>query len=96
MFYICTTIFYFGNLIFMVGDVKQYISIAVLSFSNFSTDLANDYFSDGIAESIMTRLAKANDFRIIVRTSAFAFKAKIEDARDIGQKLGLQYILDGR
>ena len=78
-----------------MGLPSQNITIAVLPFSNLSTDAANEYFSDGITESIMTLLAKSDQFRVTARSSSFTFKERAVDARTIGQQLGVRYILDG-
>jgi serine/threonine-protein kinase len=70
-------------------------SIAVLPFRNLSPDPENEYFSDGITEEIINALSKIEALRVASRTSAFAFKAKNEDVRRIGEQLGVRTVLEG-
>jgi adenylate cyclase len=70
-------------------------SIAILPFTNMSNDPDQEYFSDGMSEEIINKLAQINDLRVIARTSAFAFKGKGEDMREIGRKLNVGYLLEG-
>jgi serine/threonine-protein kinase len=70
-------------------------SIAVLPFANMSPDPENEYFSDGIAEEIISALTKSADLRVAARSSAFSFKGKEEDVRIVGQKLGVRTVLEG-
>ncbi|MEO8162053.1 MAG: hypothetical protein ABI588_11605, partial [Arenimonas sp.] len=70
-------------------------SIAVLPFVNMSGDPANDYFSDGLAETTLDMLAQVHDLKVIARTSSFAFKGKAADVREIGRKLDAAHLLEG-
>ncbi len=70
-------------------------SIAVLPFVNMSADEANDYFSDGVAEEMLNRLARVPDLRVTSRTSSFAFKDQGLDIRAIADRLGVRYVLEG-
>jgi serine/threonine protein kinase/tetratricopeptide (TPR) repeat protein len=70
-------------------------SIAVLPFSNMSTDPENEFFSDGIAEEIINALTKVQALEVVSRTSAFAFKGKNLDMREIGRQLGVKTLLEG-
>jgi TolB-like protein/Flp pilus assembly protein TadD len=70
-------------------------SIAVLPFVNMSTDPENEYFSDGMTEEILNALARIKGLRVTSRTSAFAFKGKNEDVREIGAKLNVDSVLEG-
>ncbi|MFZ1683802.1 MAG: protein kinase [Candidatus Zixiibacteriota bacterium] len=70
-------------------------SIAVLPFTNMSADPENEYFSDGLTEELLNMLAKNPALKVTGRTSSFAFKGKQEDLRTIGQKLGVQTLLEG-
>ncbi|MBN2354856.1 protein kinase [candidate division KSB1 bacterium] len=70
-------------------------SLAVLPFVNMSADPGNEYFSDGLTEELINALTKLKDFRVVARTSAFAFKGKQADIRDIGNQLGVQQVLEG-
>jgi len=70
-------------------------SIAVLPFVNIGADPNNEPFSDGMSEELMTALAKVEGLRVAARTSAFTFKGKAVDAREIGSKLAVGYVLGG-
>ena len=70
-------------------------SVAVLPFANLSADAANDYFSDGITEEIMSTLSRLRTIRVAARTSSFAFKGRHEDVRTIAEQLGVTSVLDG-
>jgi TolB-like protein/Tfp pilus assembly protein PilF len=70
-------------------------SIAVLPLVNMSGDPANDYFSDGLAETMLDMLAQVPDLKVIARTSSFAFKGKALDVREIGRQLGAAHLLEG-
>ena len=70
-------------------------SIAVLPFSNLSADKEQEYFCDGMAEEIINALSQAEDLRVVARTSAFSFRGKEIDIRDIGRKLNVETLLEG-
>jgi serine/threonine-protein kinase len=70
-------------------------SIAVLPFANLSADKENEYFSDGLAEDIIDALAQVPGLRVMARTSAFAFRGKEQDVREIGARLNVEHILEG-
>jgi TolB-like protein/Flp pilus assembly protein TadD len=70
-------------------------SIAVLPFANLSGDPAQDYFSDGLSDELLSRLARIPQLQVSARTSSFKFKGARDDSRSIGVKLGVNYILDG-
>jgi TolB-like protein len=70
-------------------------SIAVLPFTNMSGDPAQDYFSDGITEDIITELLRFRSLFVIARHSSFAFKGSATDVRDVGRKLGVRYVVEG-
>ncbi|MGH7587520.1 MAG: adenylate/guanylate cyclase domain-containing protein [Gemmatimonadota bacterium] len=70
-------------------------SIAVLPFTNLSSDPENEYFSDGITEEILNALVKVSDLKVASRTSAFAFKGHQGDVREIAEKLGVATVLEG-
>lgn len=70
-------------------------SIAVLPFVNMSGDKANEYFSDGLAETTLDMLAQVPDLKVIARTSSFAFKGKHADMREIGKALNTAHLLEG-
>jgi adenylate cyclase len=70
-------------------------SIAILPLINMSNDPEQDYFCDGISEEIMNALAQLNNLRVVARTSAFSFKGKNIDVREIGRALNVTNILEG-
>jgi serine/threonine-protein kinase len=70
-------------------------SIAVLPFANLSADEEQEYFCDGMAEDIINALTQLEGLRVVARTSAFAFKGKHEDIREIGRKLSVGTLLEG-
>ena len=70
-------------------------SIAVLPFVNMSTDPEQEYFSDGISEELLNRLAQFPDLKVAARTSAFQFKGKNLDIDAIGKQLNVAHILEG-
>ena len=74
---------------------KTLPSIAVLPFVNMSADPEQEYFCDGMTEEIINALTHIEDLRVIARTSAFAFKGKNEDIREIGNKLDVKNLLEG-
>ena len=70
-------------------------SIAVLPFTNMSGDPAQDYFSDGITEDIITELSRFRSLRLIARNSTFTYKAKPVRAQEVGRDLGVAYMVEG-
>jgi adenylate cyclase len=71
-------------------------SIAVLPFANLSGDPKRDYLADGITESLISDLARAlPGISIVSRDTAFTYKGRSEDAREIGRELGVRYLLEG-
>lgn len=71
------------------------VSIAVLPFTNMSTDAENEYFADGISEEILNLLADVRDLSVASRTSAFAFKGSNASIPEIAGALGVRYVLEG-
>jgi len=69
--------------------------IAVLPFDNISGDVAQDYFSDGITQDIITALSRHRSLLVIARGSTFAFKGHGTDVRDVGGQLGADYVVEG-
>jgi TolB-like protein/Tfp pilus assembly protein PilF len=70
-------------------------SIAVLPFDNLSRDPDNAYFTEGIQDEILTRLAKVAELKVISRTSTQRFKSSPEDLPQIAKQLGVVHILEG-
>jgi adenylate cyclase len=78
------------------GKTKQPTNrLAVLPFVNMSADPENEYFSDGITEELLNALTKVDGLQVTSRTSAFAFKGKSDDIREIAIKLNVDKILEG-
>lgn len=71
------------------------LSIAVLPFVNLSTDEENEFFSDGLTEEIITRLAGVPNLKVISRTSAMRYKGSTEPLRTIAEQLRVAHILQG-
>jgi TolB-like protein/tetratricopeptide (TPR) repeat protein len=70
-------------------------SIAVLPFANLTADPANQYFSDGLTDGITDSLARLKTLRVIARSSAFQFKGKPRDIREVGRLLKVANVLEG-
>jgi serine/threonine-protein kinase len=70
-------------------------SIAVLPFTNMSTDPENEYFSDGITDDIITQLSKVGDLKVTSRTSVMRYKNAEKNLRQIGGELGVATVLEG-
>ena len=66
-----------------------------LPFTNLSSDPTQDYFADGITENLTTDLSRLSGTFVIARNTAFTFKGKNVDAREIGKELGIPYVLEG-
>jgi serine/threonine protein kinase/Flp pilus assembly protein TadD len=70
-------------------------SIAVLPFADMSAQHDQEYFTDGIAEEIINALTKVQALRVVSRSSAFAFKGKNQDIRQVGEQLNVSTVLEG-
>jgi TolB-like protein/tetratricopeptide (TPR) repeat protein len=70
-------------------------SIAVLPFSNLSSDTQQDYFIDGMVDEIITGLSRINWLFVIARNSTFAYKGRTVDVRQVSRELGVRYVLEG-
>ena len=70
-------------------------SIAVLPLKNLSDDPANEYFSDGLTESLITALSRINGLSVISRSSVFRFKGQAVDPREVGKQLSVAAVLEG-
>jgi TolB-like protein/DNA-binding SARP family transcriptional activator/Tfp pilus assembly protein PilF len=75
--------------------VPETPSIAVLPFQNLSGDPEQEYFSDGIVEEITTALSRFRSLFVISRNSAFTYKGRPVDVRQVGRELGVRYLLEG-
>jgi adenylate cyclase len=72
-----------------------HLSIVVLPFTNLSGDPSQDYFADGITENLTTDLSRIRNSFVIARNTAFTFKSKNIDTREISKELGVRYVLEG-
>ncbi|HEY7842726.1 MAG TPA: winged helix-turn-helix domain-containing protein [Bradyrhizobium sp.] len=70
-------------------------AIAVLPFTNMSNDAEQEYFSDGISEDLITALSKLRWFYVIARNSSFMYKGKAVHLNQIGEDLGVAYVVEG-
>ena len=70
-------------------------SIAVLPFDNLSDDPQQEYFSDGMAEDLITDISKISGVSVTARNSSFAFKGQTVDVKEIAKKLRVKYIVEG-
>jgi adenylate cyclase len=70
-------------------------SLAVLPFQNMSGDPEQEYFADGMVEEITTALSRIRSLFVIARNSAFTYKGKAVDIRQVGRELGVRYVLEG-
>jgi len=71
------------------------LSIVVLPFANLSGDLEHDYFVDGVTECLTTDLSLFSNLFVIARNSAFSYKGKEIDVRQVGRELSVRYALEG-
>src|SRR6266542_5660409 len=77
------------------GHLQGVPSIAVLPFVNMSADPENEYFCDGLAEELLNALAKIDRLKVAAGTSAFSFKGKNTNVKEIGTILNVQTIVEG-
>jgi adenylate cyclase len=70
-------------------------AIAVLPFDNLSGDPEQEYFADGIAEDLITRLSYGQWFPVIARNSSFTYKGKPADVKQVSRELGARYVVEG-
>ncbi len=78
-----------------VANAPAHLSIVVLPFANLSNDPKQDYFADGITENLTTDLSRIRNSFVIARNTAFTYKGKNVDAKEIGKDLGVRYVLEG-
>jgi TolB-like protein len=71
------------------------LSVVVLPFANLSSDPSQDYFADGITDNLTTDLSHIRNSFVIARNTAFTYKGKSIDAKEIGKELGVRYVLEG-
>jgi len=71
------------------------LSIVVLPFANLSNDPEQQYFADGITDDLTTDLSRISGSFVIARNTAFTYKGKSVDAKQVGRELGVRYVLEG-
>ena len=71
------------------------LSIVVLPFNNLSNDPDQEYFADGITDDLTTDLSRISGSFVIARSTAFTYKEKAVDAKQVGRELGVRYVLEG-
>jgi adenylate cyclase len=76
-------------------QAQRQISICVLPFVNMSGDPEQEYFSDGITEDIITDLSKVSALLVIARNTAFTFKGKVMDVKEVARALDVTHVLEG-
>ncbi len=79
----------------MAFPLPEKPSIAVLPFTNMSGDPEQEYFADGITESVITELSRFRNLFIIARNSTLSYKGNSRKARQVSEALGVQYVLEG-
>jgi TolB-like protein/cytochrome c-type biogenesis protein CcmH/NrfG len=79
----------------MAFPLPEKPSIAVLPFANMSGDSSQDYFSDGVTETIITALSHVQNLFVIARHSTFTYKGKPVKVQQVAEELGVRYVLEG-
>jgi len=79
----------------MAFPLPEKPSLAVLPFDNLSGDESQDYFSDGITETIITTLSNVSNLFVIARNSTFTYKGKPVKVQQVAEELGVRYVLEG-
>ncbi len=87
---------YFGYRYFSSGNAKQIESIAVMPFVNASGNADTEYLSDGMTESLINSLSQLPNMRVIARSSAFRYKGKDVDLRQVAKELSVRAMMTGR
>lgn len=77
------------------GTAAPMPSLAVLPFSNLSPNEDQEYFADGLSEELLNELARLRGLQVVGQTSSFSFKNKNDDLREIGERLGVDNVLEG-
>jgi adenylate cyclase len=74
---------------------RRQMSVCVLPFANMSGDPEQEYFSDGISEDITTDLSKVSALGVVARNTAFTFKGRSVNVREVSEELGVSHVLEG-
>jgi adenylate cyclase len=77
------------------GDARPRFSIVVLPFANLSDDREQQYFADAITDDVTTDLSRLTDMFVISRNTAFTYRNKPANTKEIGRELGVRYVLEG-
>jgi TolB-like protein len=77
------------------GDARPRLSIVVLPFTNLSEDPEQQYFADGVTDDVTIDLSRLPDMFVISRNTAFIYRDKSLDTKQIGRELGVRYVLEG-
>ena len=85
----------FANSVKQKAVLENRPSVVVLPFENMSADPEQAYFADAVVEEITATLSRIGDFLVIARHSAFAYKGRSVDVRQVGRELGVRYVLEG-
>jgi adenylate cyclase len=88
---------YFGPAAFRLNAPTKaaHLSLVVLPFRNLSDEHSQDYFADGVTENLTTDLSRIRNSFVIARNTAFTFKGKNIDTKEISKDLGVRYVLEG-
>jgi adenylate cyclase len=88
---------YFGPAAFRLNAPTKaaHLSVVVLPFRNLSGEHSQDYFADGVTENLTTDLSRIRNSFVIARNTAFTFKGKNIDTKEISKDLGVRYVLEG-
>ena len=78
-----------------VAPAVETISICVLPFVNLSDDSEQEYFSDGITEDVITDLSKISALEVVARNSAFTFKGKVIDVKEVARTMDVSHVVEG-
>ena len=84
-----------GNAAEVPKPVLDRPSIAVLPFTNMSSNADHEYLADGLTEDIITQLSRITGFFVIARNSTFAYKGLSPDIRQVGRELGVRFVVEG-
>lgn len=74
---------------------RQRPSIAILPLNNMSGDASQEYLADGLTEDLITLVSRVVGFDVIARNSTFAYKGQHPDIREVGERLGASYVVEG-
>ncbi|MCK1741181.1 winged helix-turn-helix domain-containing protein [Bradyrhizobium sp. 139] len=83
------------GLIERTGEAPPRLSIVVLPFANLNGDREQDYFADGITESLTTDLSRIGGSFVMAQNSAVSYKGRAVDVRQVGRELNVRYVLEG-